>query len=69
MVSTSQYKGVTKAKPSVKYRNPKWRAVIRVNKRAIQLGSYDTEIHAAIAYNLAAIEYFGEFAKLNVIHE
>lgn len=38
-------------------------------KKRISLGRFKTAIEAAIAYNKAAIELFGEFARLNVIEE
>ena len=41
----------------------KWRAQIRVNKRAIHLGQYDTPEEAYEAYCQAAKYYFGEFAR------
>jgi len=44
-----------------------WRASIRVNKKLIHIGLYASKIDAAIAYNIAAIKHFGEFAKLNPI--
>ncbi|CAB4124593.1 HNHc domain containing protein [uncultured Caudovirales phage] len=55
----SLYKGVS---PSGK----KWSARITFGK-TIYLGLYETEVEAAIAYNKAALEYFGNFAKINVI--
>jgi len=63
---TSKYKGVhflKKAGESAK----SWRSEIRLNKRAIYLGVFHTEIEAALAYNAAALKYFGEFAKLNEV--
>lgn len=40
---------------------------ICVNYQTINLGRYKTKEAAALAYNLAAIKYFGVDAKLNVI--
>lgn len=45
----------------------KYGARITFNYRGYHLGRYDNPIKAADAYNQAAIKYFGEFAKLNVI--
>lgn len=42
-------------------RNKRWVASIRVNKKAIHLGSFDTEQEAHEAYCIAGREYFGEF--------
>lgn len=57
---TSQYKGVTWDKS----RN-KWLAAIGFSGRRINLGRFVLEIDAALAYDRAAIRYFGEFARLN----
>jgi hypothetical protein len=59
-VRSSQYKGV-----SIDKRTNRWRAIIYYKYRKISLGSYADEIDAARAYDEAAKELFGEFAKLN----
>ena len=43
------------------------KAVIRVKGERIELGFFKNAEEAAKAYNEAAIKYFGEFAKLNII--
>jgi len=58
--SSSQYKGV-----AFRDNPPRWIGRIRVSGKYIWLGAYMTEIAAAQAYNAAAQEHFGEFAKLN----
>lgn len=57
---SSKYKGVC-------WHNTrkKWQAQIVVNYKNIYLGAFNSEVDAAIAYNNAAISYFGEFAILN----
>lgn len=45
----------------------KWRAMIGINGKRINLGYYVDETEAAKAYNTKAIELFGEFAYLNII--
>jgi hypothetical protein len=59
---TSRYKGVYWKKDS-----SKWRACIMKDKKNIHLGYFRNEEEACLTYNEKAIEYFGEFAKLNVI--
>ena len=58
--TSSIYKGVCIDKPY-----GKWRSHIRINGKAIDLGSFTSEVEAAKAYNAKAIELFGEFANLN----
>ena len=61
---TSKYKGVYWCKIMKKYR-----ARIQTRKGSKSLGHFEKEEDAAVAYNRAAVEYFGEFANLNVIGE
>lgn len=60
--STTGYRGVSYLK-----NNNKWVSLIKVNQKSINLGSFDTSQDAAIAYNHAAVKYFGEFAYINDI--
>lgn len=56
----SKYKGVSirdEAKP--------FRARLHKDGKEYHLGSFETEIEAAIAYDVKAKEMFGEFARLN----
>lgn len=41
----------------------KWNAKIRLNKKTISLGSYESPLEAHTAYCVAAHKYFGEFAN------
>lgn len=59
--SSSKFKGVSWSKKS-----RKWQSTIRKNGKLYSLGYFENEIEAALAYNKAAIEKHGEFAKLNV---
>lgn len=59
---TSNYKGVYLA-PS----GYGWVAQIRADEQHIHLGTFPTQREAAIAYNAAALQYHGEFARLNDI--
>ncbi|MAE82815.1 MAG: hypothetical protein CMB80_08785 [Flammeovirgaceae bacterium] len=45
--------------------NGKFRASIKSDNKRYDLGSYTEEIHAAIAYNVAAKILHGEFARVN----
>lgn len=58
-----KYKGVTFCKQT-----QKWRAQIGVQYRNIPLGRFATIEEAALAYNDAALSYFGEFAVLNEVN-
>lgn len=56
----SQFKGVSWTKST-----SKWRAVVICNGQSIHLGYFHDEEEAAHAYDKAAIELWGEFAKTN----
>jgi len=59
---SSKFKGVSWYK-----KNKKWEAYIKLGCKKVRLGYFNDEISAAIAYNKAAIEYFGEFARINEV--
>jgi hypothetical protein len=59
-----KYKGVTFCKQT-----GKWRAQIMTNGTTRPLGRYMTIGEAALAYNEAAKEFFGEFAYLNEVED
>lgn len=59
--NTAGYKGVQR-----RCDGKKWVARIQVNGKGIHLGSFASPVAAARAYDRAAIEYFGEFANLNL---
>ena len=56
--NTSGYTGVTK-------RGERWIARIRLGSEDHYLGGFPTVVQAALAYDAAAIELFGEFARFN----
>lgn len=58
----SKYKGVQP-------RMGKYEASIGRGDSYVYIGTFETEVEAAIAYNQKAIEVFGEFARLNAIPE
>jgi hypothetical protein len=57
---TSRFKGVSWHKKS-----NKWQALIGVNGKVIHLGHFDDEIEAAKKYDMAALLWFGRFARTN----
>ena len=58
--ATSKYKGLHLSK-----NKKKWIADIRVDGRTQHIGAFKTEENAAIAYNIYAEKYHGEFARYN----
>lgn len=58
--NTSGYKGVVRG-------GKKWTAQIRVNYQIMNLGTYEFKEEAAVAYDVAAIQAFGDHALLNII--
>ncbi len=60
--SSSGYKGV-----SWHSRIKKWQTRIGFNHKRKHLGYYNTKKEAALAYNEAAIKYYGEFARINEV--
>jgi hypothetical protein len=61
--SSTGYTGV-----SIDKRSNRYRAYITVDGRQKALGYYSTAEEAALAYNTAAKEHFGEFRNENIIH-
>lgn len=61
--TSSKFKGVSWDKFS-----KKWKAQICFEYKNINLGRFFTEEEAALAYNKAAIKFFGEYAWLNKIN-
>lgn len=59
--SSSQYRGVWWDK---RYR--KWHVNIKVDQKKLFLGRFENEVDAAMAYDSAAREHFGEFARPNL---
>lgn len=60
--TTSEFKGV-----SWHIRSEKWEANIRKNRVRKYLGTFENEQKAALAYNEAALKYFGQHAFLNIV--
>ena len=61
---TSKYKGVHWHKTK-----NKWIASIGINGKVSTIGSFNTELEAAKAYNNEARKLFGEFARVNFFDE
>ncbi|MHC8516808.1 HNH endonuclease [Sporosarcina sp. ITBMC105] len=61
--STSKYKGVHWRKKDMK-----WVAKIERKGRALTIGLFNAEEHAALAYNQKAKELFGKYAYLNELN-
>ena len=57
---SSRFKGVSWAR-----RDCVWAAHIRVANRPVWLGCFSSEHEAALAYDAAARQHFGEFARTN----
>jgi hypothetical protein len=57
----SGYKGVCWSK-----RDKVYRSYIRTTDGWKHLGNFKDELDAAMCYNVAALQYFGEFASINV---
>lgn len=64
--SSSKYVGVDR---NQKNKINPWRSFIRAEGKKQYLGSFKTEVEAAMAYNEAALEYFGWKARTNYISE
>lgn len=60
--NTSGYRGVYFVKAS-----KKWQASIRIDGKNYHQGLFEDPKEAALAYNKAAVEAWGEFAKLNPV--
>ena len=58
--TSSKYRGVTWVE-----RLNRWVASIKVKNKQSHLGCYGSEVDAAIAYDTAAAQAFGELAQLN----
>lgn len=56
----SRFKGVRIGRNGIR-----WQAGIRVNRKEIYIGTFDSEEEAAQAYDVKARELFGEFACCN----
>lgn len=55
-----RFKGVRK-------RNNRYAARIGYRGKQYHLGSFTTDAEAAIAYNAAAVQFYGEFARINIL--
>jgi hypothetical protein len=56
------YKGIRKLTGT-----PRWKGLINLGGKQFNLGVFNTKEEAALAYNKAALEAHGEFARLNEV--
>lgn len=63
---TSKYLGVS-LDCDIRLRKKRWAAIIKYNRTVYRLGRFLTEEEAAKAYNIKAIELYGDEAKINKI--
>lgn len=62
---SSRFKGVTIIG---RLKTKKWRAMIHINQEGrLHLGYFESELEAAFAYDLASLEYHGEFGRRNFL--
>lgn len=61
--SSSKYRGVTLAK-----KGRVWQAAIKINGKSKRIGGYRTEEEAAAAWNIEALNVFGEYAYQNPVN-
>lgn len=58
----SKYRGVCR-------KRTKWEALIMINRQRISIGTFDTEVEAAKAYDKVAITFHKEKARTNFIYD
>lgn len=60
----SGFKGVRRIRSSI---NNPWAASVKYNGKQFHLGLFPTKEDAALAYDIAAVSVFGEFARTNIL--
>lgn len=65
IANAKRYAGARHPYKGVAVCGAKWRAEIRVNGKHQHLGVFETITQAARAYDRAAVQHFGEFARPN----